>query len=77
MSAAQIQQWRGLSTHAAERVASTILLHCLIHKPHRELKDLGLRHEVAIRVPVRLLLTASLQDHMCVSDMALEASRAP
>ena len=76
MSAAQTQQWSGLSPHAAERVASTILLHCLIHKPHRELKNLGLRHEVAIRVPVRLLLTVSLQDHMCVSDMALEASRA-
>ena len=66
-----------LSPHAAERVASTILLHCLIHKPHRELKNFGLRHEVAIRAPVRLLLTVSLQDHMCVSDMALEASRAP
>ena len=77
MSAAQTQQWSGLSPHAAERVASTILLHCLIHKPHRELKNLGLRHEVAIRVPVRLLLTLSLQDHMCLSDMALEASRAP
>ena len=77
MSAAQTQQWSGLSPDTAERVASTILLHCLIHKPHRELKNLGLRHEVAIRVPVRLLLTVSLQDRMCVSDMALEASRAP
>ena len=77
MSAAQTQQWRGLSPHAAERVASTILLHCLIHEPHRELKNLCLRHEVAIRVPVRLLLTVSLQDHMCVSDMASEVSRAP
>ena len=38
MGAAQTQQWRGLSPYAAERVASTILLHCLIHKPHRELK---------------------------------------
>ena len=33
MGAAQTQQWRGLSPYAAERVASTILLHCLIHKP--------------------------------------------
>ena len=41
------------------------------------LENLGLRHEVAIREPVRLLLTVSLQDRMCVSDMALEASRAP
>ena len=77
MSAAQTQQWRGLSPHAAERVASTILLHCLIYKPHRELKNLGLRHEVAIRVRVCLLLTVSLQDHMCVNDMAFKASRAP
>ena len=77
MSAAQTQQWCCLSPHAAERVASTILLHCLIPKPHRELKNLGLRHEVAIRELVRLLLTVSLQDRMCVSDMALEASRAP
>ena len=77
MSAAQTQQWSGLSPNTAERVASTIFLHCLIHKPHRELKDLGRRHEVAIRVPVRLLLTVSLQDHMYVSDMALEALRAP
>ena len=53
------------------------MLHCLIHKPHRELKNLGLRHEVAIRILVRLLLTVSLQDHMRVSDMALEASRGP
>ena len=30
-----------------------------------------------MREPVRLLLTVSLQDRMCVSDMALEASRAP
>ena len=77
MSAAQTQQWSGVAPNAAERVASTLLLHCLIHKPHREPKNLGLRHEVAIREPVRLLLTASLQDHMCASDMALEASRAP
>ena len=77
MGAAQTQQWRGLSPYAAERVASTILLHCLIHKPHRELKNLGLRHEVAFREQVRLLLTVSLQDRLCVSDMALEASRAP
>ena len=77
MSAAQAQQWIGLSPYTAERVASTILLHCLIYKPHRELKNLGLRHEVAIRGPVRLLLTVSLQDHVCVSDMALKASRAP
>ncbi len=76
MSAAQTQQWSGLSPHAAERVASTILLHCLIDKPHRELKN-GLRHEITIRVPVCLLLTVSLQDHMCGSDMACEASRAP
>ena len=69
MNAAQIQQWRGLSPHAAERVASTILLHCLIHKPQHNFKNLGLRHEVAIRVPVRLLLTVSLQDHTCVSDL--------
>ena len=69
MSAAQTQQWSCLSPHAAERVASTILLHCLIHKPHRELKNLGLRHEVAIREPVRLLLTVSLQDWVFVSDM--------
>ena len=41
MGAAETQQWRGLSPYAAERVASTILLHCLIHKPHRELKNLG------------------------------------
>ena len=71
------QQWRRLSPYAAERVASTILLHCLIHEPHRELKNLGLRHEVAFREPVRLLLTVSLQDRLCVSEMALEASRAP
>ena len=77
MGAAQTQQWRGLSPYAPERVASTILLHCLIHKPHREPKNLGLRHEVAFREPVRLLLTVSLQDRLCVSDMALEASRAP
>ena len=77
MSAAQAQQWIGLSPYTAERVASTILLHCLIYKPHRELKNLGLRHEVAIREPERLLLTISLQDHLCVSDMALKASRAP
>ena len=77
MSAAQTQHWRGLSPNAAERVASTILLHCFIHKPYRELENLGLRHEVAIREPVHLLLAVSLQDHMCVSDMALEASRAP
>ena len=77
LSAAQTQQWRGSSPHTAERVASTILLHCLIYKPHRELKHLGLRHEVAIRVSVRLLLTVSLQDRVCVSDMALEVSRAP
>ena len=77
MSAAQAQQWIGLSPYTAERVASTILLHCLIYKPHRELKNLGLRHEVDIREPERLLLTVSLQDHVCVSDMALKASRAP
>ena len=41
MSAAQTQQWSGLSPHAAERVASPIMLHCLIHKPHRELKNLA------------------------------------
>ena len=69
MSAAQTQQWSGLSPHAAERVASTILLHCLIHKPHRELKNLGLRHEVAIRG--RHLLTVSLQDWVGVSDVCL------
>ena len=63
MGAAQTQQWSGLSPH-------TILLHCLIYKPHRELKNLGLRHEVAIRKPVCLLLTVSLQDRLCVSDMA-------
>ena len=57
----------GLLTHTAERVASTILLHCLIYKPHRELKNLGLRHEIAIRVG--LLLTVSLQDWVCMSDM--------
>ena len=34
MSAAQTQQAKGLSPHTAERVASTILLHCLIYKPH-------------------------------------------
>ena len=34
MGAAQTQLWRGLSPYAAERVASTILLQCLIHKPH-------------------------------------------
>ena len=77
MSAAQTQQWSGLSPSTAERVASTILLHCLIHKPHREFKNLGLRHGVAIREPVRFLLTVFLQDRMCVSDMALDTSRAP
>ena len=46
----------------------TILLHCLIHKPYRELKNLGLGHEVAIRG--RLLLTVSLQEWVCVSDMS-------
>ena len=75
MIAAQAQQWIGLSPYTAERVASTILLHCLIYKPHRELKNLGLRHEVAIREPERLLLTASLQDHVCVIDMALESHK--
>ena len=71
MSAAQTQQWSVLSPHAAERVASTILLHCLIHKPHRELNHLGLRDQVAIRVG--LLLTVPLQYRVCVSDMCPES----
>ena len=71
MSAAQTQQWRDLSPYTAERVASTILLHCLIHKPLRELKNLGLRHDIAIRG--RLLLTASLQEWVCLSDMYRES----
>ena len=38
------------------------------YKPYRELKNLGLGHEVAIRG--RLLLTVSLQEWVCVSDMS-------
>ena len=66
----EVKMFHELKADAALAHGSTILLHCLIYKPHRELEILGLRPDVANRAPVRLLLTASLQNRVCVSDMA-------